>query len=231
LQDADQSARRDRLGEVARGAIDAFESREWDPSVLVDELAPAGRGRHVLVWSANPVEQRGWEASGIAGDLKADSMLVSLMNFGGNKLDQFVTIDGAISIDEQPAGVDVAVRLTITNKAPVGEPAYVVGPHPNSGVGEGVYLGILSVNVPGAASGLKLEGATELVAAGPDGRTQVMATNVQLARGETREFVVRFRAPAGATSFRVEPSAREPTITWSHGGEEWQDDHVERVEW
>ncbi len=99
LEDADQSARRDQLGAIARAAIDAFEDRDWDPPTLVDELAPAGGGRHVLAWSADPVEQRGWEATGIAGELDEDSMLVSLMNIGGNKLDQFMALEGSIDVD------------------------------------------------------------------------------------------------------------------------------------
>ncbi|HUF85663.1 MAG TPA: DUF4012 domain-containing protein [Acidimicrobiia bacterium] len=231
LGDADQTARRDQLGAVARAAIDAFEAREWEPPTLVDELAPAGGGRHVLAWSANPVEQEGWEAAGIAGKLDEDSLLVSLMNIGGNKLDQFMTIDGSIAVDTAGPDTEITVRLEIVNEAPIGEPAYVTGPHPRSGLDEGVYLGILAIDIPGAAFAMHLEGGAELVADGPDGPARVVATTVQLARGETRELTLRFRLPEGAAGLRVEPSARQPEITWRSGDDEWVDDHAERVEW
>ncbi len=231
LEDADQSARRDQLGAIARAAIDAFEDRDWDPPTLVDELAPAGGGRHVLAWSADPVEQRGWEATGIAGELDEDSMLVSLMNIGGNKLDQFMALEGSIDVDTAGPDTEIVMHLAITNEAPIGEPAYVVGPHPRSGVGEGVYLGIFAVDLPGAGFDVRLEGGETLVAEGPDGPALVVATTLQLARGETRELTLRFRLPEGVSGLRVEPSAREPAIAWHHGDVEWVDDHAERVEW
>jgi len=231
LQDADQTARRDQLGAVAQAAIDAFETRAWEPPTLADELAPAGGGRHVLAWSTNPVEQAGWEAAGVAGELDEDSLLVSLMNIGGNKLDQFMTVKGSIAVDTGGPDTSVAVRLEMVNEAPIGEPAYVVGPHPRSGVGEGVYLGIFAVDIPGAAFDIRLDGGERLVADGPDGPARVVATTVQLERGETRELTVRFRLPEGVSGLRVEPSARVPAITWRSGDVDWVDDHAERVEW
>jgi hypothetical protein len=229
--DADQAARRDQLGAVARAAVDVFETGEWDPPTLADELAPAGRGRHVLAWSSDPVEQRAWEAAGVAGELHDDSLLVSVLNTGGNKLDQFLGVQGAIDIAESGAGTDVTVRLELTNEAPVGEPAYVVGPFPDTGLAAGDYRGIVAVDVPGAAIDVQIEGGEGSPAAGPDGPAQVVATTVQLARGESRELTVRFQLPPGLDGLRVEPSAREPAIEWRAGDQRWTDDHPERVEW
>jgi Protein of unknown function (DUF4012) len=229
--DADQAARRDQLGSVARAAIDAFETGEWDPPTLVDELAPAGRGRHVLAWSSDPVEQAAWEAAGISGELGDDSLMVSLMNTGGNKLDQFLAITGRIDVATDSSGTDVAVRLDLTNGAPLGEPSYVVGPFPGTGLVEGEYRGILAVDVPGTATDVRIEGGQGQVAAGPDGPARVVATTVQLARGETRQAVVTFHLPPGVDEMRIEPSAREPAVEWRAGGERWVDDHAERVEW
>jgi uncharacterized protein DUF4012 len=229
--DADQAARRDQLGAVARAAIDTFEVGEWDPPTLVDELAPAGRGRHVLAWSSDPVEQAAWAAAGISGELTDESLLVSVMNTGGNKLDQFLTVNGTIGVSGSGAGTDVTVRLELVNDAPVDEPTYVVGPFPGTGLAEGVYRGIVAVDVPGAATDLRIEGGEGQVAAGPDGPAQVIATTAQLGRGETREVTVTFRVPAGVDELRVEPSAREPAIEWRAGDKRWIDDHAERLEW
>ena len=229
--DADQAARRDQLGGVARAAIDAFEIGEWDPPTLVDELAPAARGRHVLAWSSDPVEQDAWEAAGVSGELTEESLLVSVMNTAGNKLDQFLTIDGTIGVSSSRAGTDVTVRLELANDAPTGEPTYVVGPFPGTGLGEGVYRGIVAVDVPGAATEVRIEGGTGQAAAGPDGPARVIATTVQLGRGETLAVTVTFRLPEGADGLRVEPSARAPAIEWRAGNQRWVDDHAERVEW
>jgi uncharacterized protein DUF4012 len=230
LADPTQQARRDRLGEIARAAVDAFEDRDWEPADLADELASAGQGRHVLAWSRDPVEQRGWEAAGVAGALRPDSLLVSLMNIGGNKLDQFVTIDGVVTARDRGGGREVTVRLEIGNEAPLGEPGYVIGPFPGTGLAAGEYRGILAVDVPGAARDARIAGA-DLVAAGPDGPDRVVATVVRIAAGERSARTVRFRLPGGAGGMRVEPSAREPGIRWRSGSVAWLDDHAKRLEW
>jgi hypothetical protein len=230
LADPTQQARRDRLGEIARAAVDAFEDRDWEPADLADELASAGQGRHVLAWSRDPVEQRGWEAAGVAGALRPDSLLVSLMNIGGNKLDQFVTIDGVVTARDRGGGREVTVRLEIGNEAPLGEPGYVIGPFPGTGLAAGEYRGILAVDVPGAARDARIDGA-DLVAAGPDGPDRVVATVVRIAAGERSARTVRFRLPGGAGGMRVEPSAREPGIRWRSGSVAWLDDHAKRLEW
>jgi Protein of unknown function (DUF4012) len=230
LADPTQQARRDRLGEIAGVAVDAFEDRAWEPADLADELTPAGRGRHVLAWSRDPVEQRGWEAAGLAGGLRPDSLLVSLMNIGGNKLDQFVTIDGVVAVRHRGGGREVTVRLRIANDASVDEPSYVIGPFPGTDLAPGEYLGILAVDVPGAAREAGIDGA-DLAAAGADGPARVVATVVRIAAGERRAVTVRFRVPGGTGGLRVEPSAREPGIRWRFGSVEWLDEGAKRLEW
>jgi Protein of unknown function (DUF4012) len=228
--DPDQT-RRDQLGEVARTAVDRLDAGEYEPADLVDALRGAGQGRHVLAWSRDPTEQRGWDAASIAGTLQKDSLLVSVLNTAGNKLDQFLEIDGALSHEERDGGHVVTVRLRFRNDAPAGEPAYVIGPHPDSGVAEGVYSGILAVNVPGSAAELGIEGASKLISLGPDGPTRVATAPLQLARGESAEMVVRFRLPGTEDGLVVEPSARIPSVSWTFEGRSWRDDESERIEW
>lgn len=229
--DPDQQARRDQLGEVSRASVDRLEAGEYEPADMVDALREAGRGRHVLAWSRDPVEQRAWQAAGIDGSLDSDSLLVSVLNTGGNKLDQFLTLDAELSERQQGDERLVAVRVRLHNDAPMGEPTYVLGPHPDSGVGEGVYLGIFAVNVPGAATELGIDGASKLVARGPDGRTSAAAAPVQVGRGETVELTVRFRLPARVAAVRVEPSARQPAGTWTFRDQRWRDEDATRIEW
>ncbi len=76
--------------------------------------------------------------------------MVSMLNRGGNKLDQFLQVGADLTF--QPAGPDaeVTLRIALANLTPEGEPTYVAGPEPSSGVGEGVHLGILAVTLPRA---------------------------------------------------------------------------------
>ncbi len=61
-----QVQRRDRLSAIARAAIDNLQG-QFEVASLVDALRGAADGRHVLGWSSDPVEQRGWKAAGVAG--------------------------------------------------------------------------------------------------------------------------------------------------------------------
>jgi hypothetical protein len=229
--DLDQQTRRDQLGAVARAAVHELDSGSWKPADLVDELSHAGRGRHILAWSRDPTEQRAWEAAGIAGELDRDSLLVSVLNLGGNKLDQFLGVD--VRLDERESGdaTDIAMRIRLRNEAPAGEPTYVIGPYPAPGYREGEYVGILSVSVPGAASGTRIDGAKKLVAAGPDGPTAVVAAPFELDRDAELVLTVRFRLPGRSGTLRIEPSARVPVVHWTFRGRRFVDERPERVEW
>jgi hypothetical protein len=175
------------------------------------------------------VEQRGWRAAGISGELHRDSLLVSLLNMGGTKLDQFLSVDARIRTRQTRTGREVAVEVRIHNQAPRDQPQYVVGPYPGTGVGEGVYRGILSVNVPGTARNTNIEGASELVAAGADGPTQVVAAPVQIDRDGNVALTVRFTLPTDTDALTVEPSSRIPPTQWEIGSGRWSDTRPRRV--
>ena len=214
-QDPDQGARREELGLIAEAVFAALESRSWDPVRLGRALAQAAQDRHVLAWSSRADEQRAWVVAGIDGALSADSLLLGVQNRGGNKLDQFLELDA--SLDVTP-GVDRSLGLLtvrLRNRVPLDEPSYVAGPNLGSGVGEGVYLGLLTVNLPGEARQARIVGIEQLAVAGGDGPTRVVGAEVQLARGEERTYVVQFELPAGPGSLRVEATARVPAVQWS----------------
>lgn len=74
------------------------------------------------------VEQRGWRAAGLDGDLDDDSLLVSVLNRGGNELDWFLTTGARLSTARVGSDTEVTVRLTFRNTTPSGLPRYVTGP-------------------------------------------------------------------------------------------------------
>jgi hypothetical protein len=219
-----QTARRDQLSAVARDTIDTLTARPWNAGGLVQELGDAGKGRHVLAWSRDPAEQRAWRGAGISGELEFNSLAVNLLNTGGNKLDQFVTIDADLELEEREGGGHRArLHLRVTNDAPEDLPSYVGGPHPVTDLVAGEYQGILTVNVPAAGSDPRMRDAGPVLVAGVDGATKATGSLVRVPRGESREVLVRFRLPAALESLLVEPSGRVPPISWDVAGDRFED--------
>lgn len=211
-------ARRDHLSLIAGAAVDVIERGKWDAAELASRLAGAAAGRHLLVWSRHAGAQRGWTAAGVDGAVPADSVAISVLNRGANKLDQFLHVDAELRLARP-----VEIRVTLDNRTPDGLPRYVAGPYPGSGVdGYGDYIGILSVTLPGAARDARFEPRRPVAAAGPDGRARVIATEVVVPRGESVELVLRFRLD-GVDAIRVLPSARLPAVRWEAEGRSWRD--------
>jgi hypothetical protein len=80
---------------------------------LVDQLRGAVDGRHLLAWSPHATQQRAWRAAGVSGALRPDSLMVSAMNFGGSKVDQYLAI--AADLQVQPGATGTDVRLTMVD--------------------------------------------------------------------------------------------------------------------
>jgi len=229
--DVDQGARREELGAIARAVVGALQDRGWDAAVLGQALANAARGRHILAWSSRPVEQQGWVAAGIDGSLRADSLLVGVLNRGGNKLDRFLGVNATLELGRHDGRTEGVLRLRLRNDVPLGEPTYVAGPNPDSGGGEGEYLGIVAVTLPGFARNGRIDGVPSLTVAGADGPNRVVGAAVSIPRGVERSLVLRFEVPDGRRELRVEPSARLPAIAWSSSGMRWGDDRSRAVRW
>jgi hypothetical protein len=221
----DQVARRDQLSSVAKAAVDTLETRSWNPDQLARQLSQSGRGRHVLAWARDPAEQRAWTAAGVGGELHANSLAVSLLNTGGNKLDQFLEIESRLEVRPRAdGGRDATVHLTVTNRAGTDLPRYVGGPYQGLDLAAGEYQGLVTVNTPGVGSQPALEGLPSLVVAGRDGPTRTVAAGpLRVLPGATATVTVEFVLPGGLTEMLVEPSARVPPIQWRFRGERWED--------
>jgi len=232
---ADQP-RRDRLNAIARAAVKNLESADWETVDLVDELRKAAGGRHILAWSARADEQRGWIGAGIAGAPGAESVLLGVHNRGGNKLDQFLDVRAGVSVAADAEGTEVRIRVEMSNGAPEGLPQYVAGPFPEAeGAAEGLYQGIVVAELPHLARDLYMTDTSgerlDLVTAGADGPSWVVATYVEVPRGQSRSVVVRFRLPPGSRALVVDSSARIPPVAWTFAGTEWRDRAGHRIEW
>jgi predicted transcriptional regulator len=224
-----QTARREQLGDIAKSALEALQQRDWDLGGLASGLAEAARGRHLLAWSARPEEQRAWEAAKVDGSLGPRSLAVSVLNRGGNKLDRFLAVEATVRSEPAGRSSNATLEVLLQNTTPDGEPGYVVGPYPGTGVGAGDYVGLVSVNLPAKAEAITVEGRETFSAAGPDGPTKVVAVPVTVRKGGAQSVVVRFRLPENHPELRVEPSARVPATRWNTPAGSFESDAVRQV--
>ena len=230
-----QSARRDRLGKVARAAMVAFERAAHVERTGLDVLAAAARGRHLMAWSPAHGPQDAFEAAQIAGRLPEDGLLLSIVNRGGNKLDWSLEVDASLTALSDPSGDVVEVHAHLTNHVTAGEPRYVAGPYPGSGLSPGQYLGVATLTVPGSATGLEVVGAVPLVI-GPDGSHQVIGSRVLVDPAGAADIVFRFRLPPGLHELDIVPAARAQLTRWRFAGvgggaQAWEDVEPRRVRW
>jgi hypothetical protein len=215
--------RRDRLSDISVAALRKVNAGV-ELSRLGEDLHVAAQGRHLLAWSNRPEEQRAWTAMGGDGTLASDSVMVSVLNRGGSKLDQFLKVDASLEL----TGQDAKLTLRLTNRTPATEPPYVLGYYELLGFPAGSYAGIASVNLPG---GTEITDAGAFIPRGRDGPTALIVSPVQVSNGETKELVARFRLPPGPRAVWVEPSARIPRVHWRAAGQEWDDGRGRAVSW
>jgi hypothetical protein len=226
-----QRQRREQLSAIARAAITAIDAHGWNASALVDQLRLAAQSRHVLAWSNKPVQQRAWHAAGIDGTLTPDSLLVSVLNRAGTKLDQRIDVAATMTTSRSLGSTDVRLEVKLSNRAPADDPPYVIGPFPGTGLRAAEYLGILTVSLPLNSANVRIDDGAPLVAAGPDGPSRVVATYVRLLRAEEKTLTVQFTLPAGIRSLTVEPSARVPPEHWEANSERWLDTGAKVIQW
>lgn len=209
--------RRDRLSTVGQAVFSALNQREYSPGQLMHVLQSSGNGRHLMMWSSDPLQQSGWESLGAAGSLSHDDMMLSVMNRGGNKLDQFLRVKSKMTWSAADDRKHVTVKVQITNKTPeTGLPRYVAGPYPGLDVQAGQYVGLLQLTVPKAATSPTTQGA-ELYLSGDDGPNRALVTKVDVSRGQDQTITFEFDLPSDQRAVRVLSSARVPRTEWTAG--------------
>jgi hypothetical protein len=228
--DRSQAERREALGSIASATVDGLQRGGFDSERLATGLLDAIHGRHVLVWSSDGKAQAGWEAAGAAGTLRPDSLLVSVLNRGGNKLDPFLRPELALAASPSPGGTSFELTVNLHNRVGRDEVPYIAGPGEGIDQPPGTYIGLVSLQLPGEATGVAVDGAPVVVAGG-DGPTRVVAAELVIARGATAVVTVRFRLPGRAGSLRVEPSGRLPAGRWRTGTRTWTDRRARTVSW
>lgn len=220
----------DALGDLTAGVLHQLE-QSTDLRALAESVSSAVAGRNLMMWSSNPIAQKAWEVSGVSGQLAADSVDVSLINRGGNKLDQFMPVD--VGVTTAPSGTNTKVTMTTTldNQTPPGESQFIAGPFPGVPVNYGGYFGLIAVNLPGAARHITMTGAGPLAVEGGEGPTWVLAAPFTLPDGASTKVVVQFEMPGHHGSMTVVPSARIPAEQWTAGRHVFEDTAPTPITW
>ncbi|MGH9080540.1 MAG: DUF4012 domain-containing protein [Acidimicrobiales bacterium] len=228
---ADANDRQDALGALARAVLDQLQGQTIDITSLAKAMSGAVAGRHLMLWSSNPTDQAAWVASGASGSLTARSVSVSLINLGGNKLDQFVPVQVAVTTAR--SGPDTAVSMTarVVNNTPPGESQFIAGPFPGVPVGYGGYRGLMAVNLPAAASHITMTGTGPLAIKGAEGPTWLVAAPITVSQGATSTANIHFVMPGGHGSMTIVPSARIPPEQWMIHGSAVPDTAATTVRW
>lgn len=227
----DQEERREALSDVAEAVVERFDATSPDLAALADGLRTSAAGRHLLLWSGDRALQRVWADVGVGGAVDGDDLYLSVDNYGQNKLDQFLEVEGVVrTSDADGSGTTVVVEATLRNTTPDGEPGYITGEDPTDDKPAGTYAGLVTLTMPQAA---EVEAEERFSVFGPDGDSQVVATEVKLEPGEETTVEITFRLPAGVRTLEVGPSARIPGIAWRFGDLEWSDEQTprQRLEW
>jgi len=131
---SDQSARKERLGDVLRVVGERLTTGTRDAVGLGRELGQAAKGGHLRLWSAAAGEEGVFERTGLGGGpatAEADRTFhVAVENRSGTKLDYYVKPSVRQDVTLTPKGTAV-VRTTVVvdNQAPVNAaPSYALGP-------------------------------------------------------------------------------------------------------
>jgi hypothetical protein len=231
LTDSTTSGQRlDALGDLTAGVLHQLE-QSTDLRVLAQSVSSAVAGRNLMMWSSNPIAQKAWEVSGVSGQLAADSVDVSLINRGGNKLDQFMPVGVGVTTASSGANTKVTMTATLDNQTPPGESQFIAGPFPGVPVSYGGYFGLIAVNLPGAARHISMTGAGPLAVEGGEGPTWVVAAPFTLPDGASTKVTVQFEMPGHHGTMTVVPSARIPAEQWTTGRHTFEDTQPTPIIW
>jgi hypothetical protein len=229
--DATEAGRVDQLSSLASAALHAFEDRPIKLRSLVNALSAAAQGRHVMVWSADPRTEAVWRDVGIAGHLTSSSIMATVINRGGNKLDQYLSMTSSLRLTTSGPKTVGELSLTFANHTPPGQSQFIAGPYPGLGTSYGEYVGIATVNLPGYVRHLSTSSPHTVVTSGPEGPTLLVANSVDIPAGSTQTVTYRFELPEAHGTLTVVPSTRIPPVSWTFGGTTFTDQIAHTLTW
>jgi hypothetical protein len=240
-----ETARQQRLAEVASGVIDRLHHGSYDLVSLGRDLAPQVGQGHLRLWSTTPAEQKAFEKLGISGGPAlvdpSRTFHLAVENRTGAKLDYYVrpVVRQEVRLTKGGSAV-VHTSVTVDNRAPVnGKPGYQLGPdeyhtttHPGDYIAWVLLWGPSGSNQQGSLteSGLQLSQYVIPVAAGQKGEVgfdTVIPDAVRDGKLELRYVPQPRLEPADVTVTLVAPDWNVDGPGMKHFA--W--DSVKRVSW
>lgn len=207
--------RREALIDVGRAAFEVVLQRGLDGTEDLAKIADAISGGHLSIVSFEDDEQALLEDLGTTGDLTPpgnDGMLVTMQNFGENKLDFWTEREVAHRCIIREDDARCSTQATFANEAPRGLPLYV------SGRPAGLLKNLAEVYVPRAAELVGVESSDDEAGfrrSEQDGY-QVVASLLEIPRGESTSVTVTYRLPLGPDGYSLvalpQPLARDARI-------------------
>lgn len=209
----DAEQRKAYLRTIARAVSTHIIDSHAAPKDLVDAVGKALGERRFMVWSADPSVEANilrTSTSGAVPRTKAPYASAWITNFGGNKLDYYIS--GALSWARTGCGPTrkVTVTITLRNDAPAsGLPAYVTNRsdvHPSS-VRPGDARDLLSYAATDGSllDSTTFDGKPSTVAVGAERGHPVYYVDLELPRGTSHTLVLHLTEPAGKGPVRVLP--------------------------
>jgi hypothetical protein len=196
------AARVDFLGSVATQVWNRLTTGPLPGAYeIVNTLAPAARGKHLMITAVRAEEERLLEDVGVAGKMvpvRSDFVAVVTQAAGANKIDYFLRrkLDYQVSLDHRSGRLRAQLTVVLQNLAPrTGLPAVVIGGEARPPVPVGDNKLYLSVYSPWA-----------LEDAWIDDRPAPFESDTELGRRVYSSFVV---VPSqGTLTVRLELSGR-----------------------
>jgi hypothetical protein len=225
------TARINELGTLATAVMHALETKPLGLHAMVDALSSATAGRHLMLWSTNPATESVWRSTGVSGELTGDSLVSDVINRGGNKLDQYLSVHNNLQLVAHNGRTEAALSVTLANHTPPGQVQYIAGPYPGLGTVYGQYVGIVTVNLPDDVSHLALGTGESAVVDGPEGPSLLAGVGVSLLPGATQTVTFHFSLPQEHGMLTVMPSTRIPPESWDADGKTFTDETSHVVTW
>jgi len=204
-------ARHEQLGVIAQAVVQAVQRGGFDTSSVARQLPTVVAGRHLMLWSADPATEAGWETAGVAGVLAHDTFLAAVQNVGSNKLDRFFTMSSDVTVQPGSASA-VTVVYHLANNVPPGQPSYIAGSGV-AGVPPNWYYALVTLTMPGDADHVLVDGAALANDSGLDGPTRVVAILRKVPPSAKVDVTVTFTLPGPHGQLQVESAARIPAAT------------------
>jgi hypothetical protein len=195
------SERRKRvLGGVAIGAFDALLDGSRDPVAVLDALSDAVRDGHIVLRSAEPVEQAAFVRAGIAGALDdPDGDFVAVVGNSGSatKLDYYISRTIAYDVELRADGSAAStVDIELHNAAPPdGISHRVIGPNVD-GLEPGEQRLILSTYAQDGAELGSVDGGDGEVDVDTELGHAVFTTVAQVDAGDTAQVSLAWDRPS-----------------------------------